>query len=130
MGRTRNLVPSLEGTSLNPRRGEIWLIEPDITVGEEIQKRRPVVVVSSDGLSSLKLRLVAPITEWQDTFAGKVWHVPVQPSTMNGLTKSSSIDTLQLRGASLDRFLGRIGTMDADTMEEITAAIAVVIEYK
>lgn len=63
MGRTRNLAPSLEGTSLNPRRGEIWLIEPDITVGEEIQKRRPVVVVSSDGLSNLKLRLVAPITE-------------------------------------------------------------------
>lgn len=47
---------------------------------------------------------------------------------MNGLTKPSSIDTLQLRGASLDRFLRRIGTMDAYTMEEITAAIAVVID--
>jgi mRNA interferase MazF len=130
MGRIRNRAPSLEVISLNPKRGEIWWVAPDITVGEEIQKKRPAVVVSSDGLSSLKLRLVAPITGWQDALAGKAWHVSIQPSTMNGLTKPSSVDTFQLRGTSLDRFLERIGTVDADTMEEITAAIAVVIEYR
>ena len=79
-------------------RGEIWLVNLDPTIGAEIRKTRPVVIVNSDALGALPIRLVAPITEWKDYFASNVWHVKFEPDRTNGLTKTSAVDTLQLRG--------------------------------
>lgn len=58
-------------------RGEIWVVNLDPTVGTEIRKTRPVVVVSSDAIGVLPLRLVAPITEWKDYLARNIWHVKI-----------------------------------------------------
>ena len=33
---------------INPKRSEIWLVDLEPTQGQEIQKTRPVVVISSD----------------------------------------------------------------------------------
>nr|WP_310487775.1 type II toxin-antitoxin system PemK/MazF family toxin [Chamaesiphon sp. VAR_69_metabat_338] len=41
-----------------PRRGEIWLVNLDPTVGAEIQKTRPAIVISSDYIGKLPLKLV------------------------------------------------------------------------
>jgi mRNA interferase MazF len=71
------------------RRGEVWLINLDPTIGSEIQKTRPAVVMSSDGLGKLPLRVIVPITEWKPPFAGSSWHVRVDPVKSNGLTKKS-----------------------------------------
>jgi mRNA interferase MazF len=49
---------------------------------------------------------------------------------MNGLAKPSAVDTLQLRGVDVQRFVHKIGRVSAPTMEEIVAAIAAVIEYQ
>ena len=46
-------------TSSAPRRGDIWLVNLDPTVGSEIQKTRPAVVVSSDAVGRLPVKLVA-----------------------------------------------------------------------
>lgn len=46
------------------QRGEIWLVNLDPTVGAEIRKTGPVVVVNSDAVGTLPIRLVAPLTEW------------------------------------------------------------------
>ena len=51
---------------LNISRGEIWLVNLEPTIGAEIRKTRPVVVVSSDAVGALLIRLVAPLTEWKD----------------------------------------------------------------
>ena len=48
-----------------PRRGEIWMVDLEPVRGSELQKIRPCVVVSSDGLGKLPVKLVAPITEWK-----------------------------------------------------------------
>ena len=77
---------------------EIWLVSLDPTIGAEIRKTRPVVVVNSDSVGMLPIRLVAPLTEWKDYFAQNVWHVKLIPDSINGLTKTSAVDTLQLRG--------------------------------
>jgi hypothetical protein len=42
-----------------PQRGEIWLVNFDPTVGTEIQKTRPAVVVSSDAVGRLPIKLGA-----------------------------------------------------------------------
>jgi mRNA interferase MazF len=114
---------------MNIRRGEIWVVNLDPTIGAEIRKTRPVVVVSSDAVGVLPIRLVAPLTEWKDYFAQNVWHVKLVPDSINGLTKTSAIDALQLRGVDTQRFVQKIGSVSPVVMKSIIAAIAAVIEY-
>lgn len=113
-----------------PKRGEIWLVNLDPTVGSEIQKKRPAVIVSSDALGRLPLRLIAPITGWKDHFKGNIWHLRIDPDGKNGLSKTSSIDALQLRGVDTSRFTQRLGNLPSAVMEELVAAIAAVVEYQ
>lgn len=117
-------------STIDPYRGEVWDVDLNPTKGAEMQKQRPVVVMSSDTLRSLPLRLVAPITGWQTLFDGKVSHVKIAPTQSNGLTKLSAVDTLQLRGIALERFIRRRGQLSATELEEVAAAIAAVIEYQ
>lgn len=44
------------------RRGEVWLVRLDPTVGSELKKTRPCVVVSPDGLNHLPVHVVVPLT--------------------------------------------------------------------
>ena len=117
-------------SAIAPRRGEVWRVNFDSTRGTEIQKTRPAVVVSSDGLGKLPIRLEVPITGWKEAFAGNIWHVRVDPDSYNGLTKPSAVDTLQVRGVDIQRFEERIGRVTADTLEEVVAALAAVTEYQ
>lgn len=111
-------------------RGEVWLVNLDPTVGTEIRKTRPVIVINSDAVGTLPIRLVAPLTEWKDTLAGKVWLVKVAPDSNNGLAKISAADTLQLRGLDISRFVQHLGTASESVMKSIVTAIAAVIEYE
>ncbi len=93
-------------TKLNtPMRGEIWLTNFDPTVGAEIKKLRPAVIISSNSVGKLPIKLVAPITDWKSSFEDNIWHVKVEPDSINNLSKTSAIDTLQLRGMDLQRFV-------------------------
>jgi mRNA interferase MazF len=112
-----------------PKRGEIWLVNLDPTIGTEIRKTRPSMIVSSDAVGRLPIKLVAPITDWKRQFVPNVWHVRIAPSATNGLTKPSAVDALQLRGLDTQRFIHRIGEVSQDTLEEVVMAIAAVIEY-
>lgn len=110
-------------------RGEIWSVNLDPTVGAEIRKTRPVVVVSSEAVGALPIKLVAPLTEWKDYLAQNVWHVKVVPDSVNGLTKISAVDALQLRGVDTQRFVQKLGSVSPAVMRAIVLAIAAVIEY-
>lgn len=59
---------------MNPSRGEIWLVNLEPTIGAEIRKTRPVIVVSSDAVGALPIWLVAPLTEWKDYLVRNVWY--------------------------------------------------------
>jgi mRNA interferase MazF len=111
-------------------RGDVWLVNLDPTIGTEMRKTRPVVVINSDAVGTLPLRLVAPLTEWKDTFVGKVWLVKVEPDSTNGLSKTSAADTLQLRGVDTSRFVEKRGAVSDRVLESIAAAIAAIIEYE
>lgn len=113
-----------------PKRGEIWLVNFDPTVGAEIKKVRPAVVISSDSVGKLPIKLIAPITDWKTYFSSNFWHVKIEPNSINGLNKASAIDTLQLRGVDLQRFMRKLGSVSEITMLEIIASIATVIEFE
>ena len=94
---------------MNVSRREIWLANLDPVLGVEIRKTRPVLVVNSDSIRALPIRLVAPITEWKDYFSRNVWHVKLEPNAANGLIKPSVVDTLQLRGIDTLRLVRKLG---------------------
>ena len=110
-------------------RGEIWLVNLDPTVGAEIRKTRPVIVVNSDAIGALPIKLVAPLTEWKDHLARNVWHVKIMPDGRNGLSKPSAVDTLQLRGVDTQRFVQKLGDVSPAIMQSIVLAIAAVVDY-
>ncbi|MEA5485749.1 type II toxin-antitoxin system PemK/MazF family toxin [Pseudanabaena sp. CCNP1317] len=116
-------------TTMKPNRGEIWLVNLEPTVGAEIRKTRPVVVISSDAIGKLPIKLIAPITDWKPYFEENIWHIKIEPDSTNGLSKVSAIDTLQLRGLDTTRFIRQLGRISEEIMMEITMAIALVIEY-
>jgi len=113
-----------------PKRGEVWRINFDPTIGAEIKKVRPAIVISSDAIGILPIKLVAPITTWNTSFTGKLWLVSISPDGMNGLTQDSVVDTLQVRGVEVQRFIQKIGLVSSNMLEEIAAAIAIVVEYQ
>jgi mRNA interferase MazF len=123
-------VTSLSINPELPKRGEIWLVNFDPTVGAEIKKLRPAVVISSDSVGKLPIKLIAPITDWKTYFSANFWPVKIEPNSINGLNKASAIDTLQLRGVDLQRFIHKLGSVSEITMLEIVAAVATVIEFE
>jgi mRNA interferase MazF len=76
---------------------------------------RPAVVTSRDALGVLALRVVVPVTAWQDRFQGCDWLVRVEPDSANNLDKPTAADALQVRSISTRRFVRRLGQLaDAD----------------
>lgn len=116
--------------AVDPKRGEVWQVDFNPSVGSEIAKDRPAVVISSDAMGILPVKLVVPLTEWQDKFGRSPWHVRVEKTPQNGLDKTSAADTLQIRSVDLMRFVRKRGVLHAETMEEIAAALAALVEYQ
>ncbi len=113
-----------------PKRGEVWLVNFDPTLGAEIKKIRPAIVVSSDAIGKLPIKLIAPITDWKAYFNQNIWHVKIEPDSTNGLAKVSAVDTLQIRGVDIQRFIRKLGQVSQMTMVEITISVTAVIEYQ
>ena len=110
------------------RQGEIWEINLSPTVGAEIKKKRPAVIINDDAIGILPLKVIVPITEWKDRFEGAIWLVRIEPDSENKLMKTSAIDTFQIRSVSTKRFLRKTGSVSSDVLNEIKAAIKAVID--
>ena len=110
-------------------RAEVWLINLDPTLGAEIKKTRPVIIVSSDAIGLLPLRVVIPLTDWKPHYQQAGWMVKITPDANNGLSKDSAADTFQIRSVSTTRFIRKIGEITLEEMDQIVQAIGLVIEY-
>ena len=117
-------------TNPNPKRGEIWNVSFNPVKGEEIYDVRPAVVVNSDSMASIKLRIVVPVTGKREKHTDREWCIPISPSTTKALMKDSVADALQIRCVSLERFSEYSGKLDADTLQQILDAVSIVLEIK
>lgn len=109
------------------RRGEVWLINLDPTIGAEIKKTRPAVIVNDDAVGVLPLKVIVPITDWKDRYAVAPWMVQVEPNAENGLDKTSAVDAFQVRSVSQVRFVRRLGRLSETALQKVTRALAVVL---
>ena len=110
------------------KQGEIWEINLSPTVGAEIKKKRPAVIINDDAIGILPLKVIVPITEWKDRFQGALWLVRINPDNQNKLMKASAADTFQIRSVSTKRSLKKTGSVSSTLLDEIKTAIKAVID--
>jgi len=75
--------------------GEVWEL-----TGQEGKRKalaRTVVIVSGDALGSIPLRVVVPLTPWQQKYARAPWIVRVPTVLNSGLEEPQAADALQVR---------------------------------
>lgn len=105
------------------RRG----INLDPTIGAEIRKTRPAVIVNDDAVGILPLKVVVPITDWKERYAVAPWMSKLDPDAENGLGKPSAADAFQVRSLSQERFVRRLGKLSSENLQTISQALAVVL---
>jgi len=98
------------------KRGEIWLVNLDPTVGSEIRKSRPCVIVSPPELNRyLRTVIVAPMTS--KGFAAP-FRVPLTHAGTKGL-----IVLDQLRAVDKMRLAKRLGTVSGRTLGTVVTKL-------
>jgi mRNA interferase MazF len=98
------------------KRGEIWLVALDPTVGSEIKKSRPCVIVSPPELNQhLRTVILAPMTS--KGFAAP-FRVPV---THGGIRGTIVLD--QIRTVDKIRLVKRLGTVSAKTLSAVLTTL-------
>ena len=100
----------------------------DPAIADEIRKTRPAIVVSRDAMGVLGLRVIVPITAWQARFIGHDWLVQLHPDGANGLDKTSTADTLQVRSVAVQRFVRRLGQLHNTDMNRVAKALKIVLD--
>lgn len=110
------------------KRGEIWLVNLDPTIGSEIRKTRPAVIISSDLVGILPLKVIVPFTDWKDRYASASWMVRIDPDENNGLSKTSASDGLQVRSVSQRRLVKRLGVLTPLQVAQIVQAVVNVLQ--
>lgn len=112
------------------KQGEIWLICLDPTIGAEINKTRPAIIVNDDALGTLPLKIIVPITEWKDKYEIAPWFVKITNQSTTGLSKISAADCFQIRSVSNDRIVKKIGFVDHVILEKIRVALTKVLSIQ
>lgn len=97
-------------------RAEVYLINLDPTVGSEIRKTRPCVVISPDEMNrSIRTVIVAPMTTKGRPFPTRV------ACRFQGTDGQVVLD--QLRTVDKARLVRRLGELDSVTMDEVLAVL-------
>lgn len=109
------------------QKGEIWLNYLDPSKSAKIRKSRPVVIVSVDEIGILSLRIIVSLIVQREHYARAPWMVRVSPNRGNGLFKPSAADAFQVRSISKQKFIQKIGVLEAETLGKIIQGIQVVV---
>ena len=109
------------------KHGEVWLVDFAPKVGQEIDKVRPAVIVNHDSMGALQLKVVVPIT---DAVLRSIrdWHVLLNPSKGNGISKESVADCFQVKSISKERFVKHLGSLSTKEMEEVKLGLIKVLD--
>lgn len=103
------------------RRGDVFWANLDPTVGTEIRKTRPVIVMSNDMINQhSRLVIVVPLTT--NTARLSPSHV-LLPQGEGGLSQDSKVLTEQIRAMDKQRLATKIGTLSERFLGLIEQAI-------
>ena len=99
------------------KRGEIWLVNLDPTVGSEIQKTRPCIVISPPEMHNyLRTVIIAPMTTGSH-------HAPFRVQVRHA-GKSGLILLDQIRTVDKTRLIKRSGTVGSGVLKLVLNVLA------
>ena len=98
------------------KRFDIYLVNLDQTVGSEIQKTRPCVVISPDEMNKhIRTAIIAPMTSTSKDYPTRV------PCTFR--KKHGHIVLDQIRTTDKERLIRKLGTIDSRAQLEVVSAL-------
>lgn len=105
------------------KRFDICLVNLDPTIGSEIKKTRPVVIISPDSMnfSRLKTIIVAPMTSTiRESFPTRV--------NTKFRNKEGQIALDQVRSIDRARVIQKLGGLDKDTEDSILNILSIMFQ--
>jgi mRNA interferase MazF len=99
-------------SAIAPVRGDVWLAALDPTIGSEIQKTRPCVIISPPEMHDhLRAVLAAPMTTGSRRAP---FRVPLRFEEKSGLILLD-----QIRALDKQRLVRRLGSLDRRTLRAV-----------
>ncbi len=109
------------------KKGEIWEVYFDPTIGSEQSGRRPAVIISGDlANKNLNTVIVCPLTSTLKNYHG---NLIVKPNAINGLTKKSEVMSVHVHSISKLRFKKYLGYLNPEEMNVIIDSLNKIINY-
>lgn len=106
-------------------RGEIWELSGG--KGKQGGFPRMVVLLSADALGTIPLRVVVPLSPWQEKYTAAPWIVRVPPVLNSGLETAQAADALQVSSVSISRLDRRLGEIPEAITGEIAKAVGLIL---
>jgi mRNA interferase MazF len=107
-----------------PRRGEIYLVRFDPTIGHEIRKTRPAVVIQNDVSNQYSpITIVAAISS-QFSSPPFPREIVIEPEE-SGLPKRSAVILNQIRSVDRQRLAKKMGQISTQSMQRVDQAIRI-----
>ena len=109
------------------KRGEIWLVSLDLSVGHEQAGSRPVLIVSPDKFNQASgLPIVLPITNGGD-FARRIgFSVEITGIKTTGIVRCDQPRVLDLK----QRYGKKIDTLPENLLDEVLAKVQTLFEFE
>jgi mRNA interferase MazF len=101
------------------RLGSIWLVSFDPSIGTEIRKTRPALIVSGTSFNQRSKVTVIPITSANPSDRLLPVVVPLMPSRMNGLSTNSFVVCVDPMTFDKRRLIQYLGQVEAYQLQEI-----------
>ncbi len=107
-----------------PKRGSVYLVNFDPTIGAEVKKTRPAVIISNDVANQYSpIVIVAAITGRAEP---KFDEVLIKPPEA-GLTKPSVIQPNQIRSIDKRRLVKKFGDLSKETISDLDIALQITL---
>jgi mRNA interferase MazF len=101
------------------RLGSIWLVSFDPSIGTEIRKTRPAVIISGTAFNQRSKVTVLPITSANPSDRLLPVIVPLVPSVKNGLSSNSFVVCVDPMTFDKRRLIQCLGQVELNQLEEI-----------
>jgi len=102
------------------KKYEIYLVKLNPTVGSEIQKTRPCIVISPNEMNVLKTVIIAPMTSKGFDF---IFRPKIKFQDKNGLILLD-----QIRAIDKTRLVKKLGDVDKKTRQDIASILVQMFE--
>jgi mRNA interferase MazF len=112
------------------RLGSIWLVNFEPSIGTEIRKTRPAIIISGTAFNRRRKVTVLPITSSQPNERILPVVVPIKPDPSNGLFVDSYIVCIDPMTFDKQRLLRQLGILKAFEIERVRSILLTYLELE